>query len=203
MICWPWPTAERISNWVFNAINVRSVKLLKGGKLDSLKSILVSVDIQKHATLVYYYSLFINLTQKFNTQDATMQQLGNSGTLRYFKNIELYSSISQYYKMCTFYLDREMESETQISYPGELISKIFDTHILMKNFSVSPNFRDAIQMPAGNPQLLATDKPSMNEYYLFIANKKWVNDLSLLFLGYIEKNAESLMTLLKKEYKIK
>jgi hypothetical protein len=50
--------------------------------------------------------------------------------------------------------------------------------------------------------LLTTDKQTINQYYLFIANKKWTNDVSLLFLGYIEKNANQLMSLLRKEYKV-
>ena len=181
---------------------IRSVKLWKGGKLDSLKSILFQADLSQHTTLVYYYTLFTNLTQKFNTQDATMQQLKNSGNLRYFRNHELYNSIIQYYKMCDFYLDRELENEAGISYPVELIAKLFDAHILMENLTVSPDYRNAIKMPTGNPKLLTTDKQSVNEYYLFISNKKWVNDLSLLFLEYIEKNAQNLMNILKKQYKV-
>jgi hypothetical protein len=181
---------------------IKSVKLLKGAKFDSLMTVLASEDLREHAANIYYYSLFIFLTQKFSTQDATMQQLRSSGNLRYFKNQELYNSISQYYTLCTFYLDRELEGESQIVYPAQLIAKIFDTRLLMGNFSIKADFREAIRMPAGNPQLLTVDKPTINEYYLFIANEKRVNDLSLFFSENIRKNAEELMSFLKKEYKV-
>ena len=181
---------------------IRSVKLWKGEKLDSLKTILISDDIQQKANYAYYYSLFVNFNHKFYTQDATIQQLRNSGTLRYFKDIELYKSIALYYKMCNFYLDREVEQENQVPYPTELISKLFDSRVLMEHFYVKPNIWDNAIMPQGNPQLLSTDKQLINQYYLFIANKKWGNDVSLLFLSHIEENAKSLMSLLKKEYRV-
>jgi hypothetical protein len=181
---------------------IKSVKLWKGNKLDSLKSILTSVDMQKQSARAYYYTLFLNFNHKFYAQDATMQQLRSSGSLRYFKDGELYNSISQYYKMCSFYLDREMEQENQLLYPEELLSKIFDGRILMDNLSVKPNIWDNAKVPEGNPPLLTQEKQIINQYYLFIANKKWSNDVSLLFLSYIEKNANQLMTMLKKEYRV-
>jgi hypothetical protein len=182
---------------------IRAIKLWKGGKLDSLKSFLASANLQDHAKLIYYYSLFINLNQKFYTQDATIQQLRNSGSLRYFRNQELYNDIVHYYTMCQFFLDREMESENQILFPSEIIAKLFDTKILMSNLSVGTVVWKAIQMPEGNPQLLTTDKQILNQYYLFIANKKWINDVSLLFLGSIEKMAGNLMSKIKNEYNVK
>jgi hypothetical protein len=104
--------------------------------------------------------------------------------------------------MCSFYLDREMEQENQLLYPEELLSKIFDSRILMDNLIVKPNIWDNAKVPEGNPPLLTQDKQIINQYYLFIANKKWTNDVSLLFLSYIENNANQLMNMLRKEYRV-
>lgn len=182
--------------------SVRTLKLLKAGKLDSLKSILISPDIQKQSGRVYYYTLFINFVPKFLTQDITMQQLRSSGSFRYFKNIQLYNSISQYYKLCDNYLDRDAELKDKILYPAELISKIFDTRILIEHFKTQPKIWNYLEVPKGNPLLLTTDKQLLNQYYLFIGNIKWIDELSLIYLDNIEKNANNLMGLLKKEYKI-
>ena len=182
---------------------IKAVKLWKGGKLDSLKSVLGLVNLQDHSKLIYYYSLFINLNHKFYAQDATIQQLRSSGSLRYFRNQQLYDKIVQYYTMCNFFLDREVESENQILLPADLISKLFDGKILMANLTATGDVWKAIAMPEGNPQLLTTDKQILNQYYLFIANKKWVNDVSLLFLGNIEKMTEDLISKIKNEYNVK
>lgn len=182
--------------------SVRTIKLLKAGKLDSLKSILISPNIQKHAARAYYYTLFINFSPKFLPQDVTMQQLRSSGSFRYLKNIELYNSISQYYKLCDNYLDRDAEHKDKILYPDELISKIFDTRILVEQFKTQPKSWDYLEVPKANPLLLSTDKQILNQYYLFIGNIKWIDGLSLLYLANIEKNANDLMRLLNKEYKL-
>jgi len=183
--------------------SLKNFKLLKAGKLDSLKSILISSDIQHQSPRVYYYTLFINISPRFLSQDVTMQQLRSSGNFRYFKNIELYNSISHYYRYCDMYLDREADHKDKILYPDELISKIFDTRILIEYMKVQPNTWNYLQVPQGNPLLLTTDKQILNQYYLFIGNIKWIDELSLLYIGNIEKNAINLMELLKKEYNIK
>ncbi len=180
---------------------IKDIKTWKGGKLDSLKSVLGSVNLHDQK-LIYYYSLFLNLNHKFYTQDATIQQLRNSGSLRYFRNQELYDKIVQYYTMCRFFLDREMEGESQFPLPSELISKLFDSKVLMENLTTKDVWQ-AIQMPEGNPQLLTSDKQTINQYYLIIANKKWLNDISLAFLRSIEKMAGDLMSMIKNEYKVK
>ena len=182
--------------------SVRTIKLLKAGKLDSLKSILNSPDIQKQSARVYYYTLFINFIPKFLPQDVTMQQLRSSGNFRYFKNIKLYNSISQYYKLCDNYIDREEEHKDKIQYPDELIAKIFDTRILVGYFKPQPNLWNYLQVPQSNSLLLTIDKQILNQYYLFIGNIKWIDELSLIYLDNIEKNANNLMELLKKEYNI-
>lgn len=178
---------------------VRTLKLLKAGKLDSLKSILIAPNIQKQSAKAYYYTLFINFKPKFLPQDVTMQQLRNSGSFRYLKNIKLYNSICQYYKLCDNYLDRDEEFKDLILYPPELISKIFDTRILVEYMKPQPRAWDYLEVPKGNPLLLNTDKNILNQYYLFIGNIKWIDELSLLYIANIEKKANDLMGLLKKE----
>jgi len=182
--------------------SVRTLKLLKAGKLDSLKSILSSPDIQKQSARAYYYTLFINFNPRFLTQDVTMQQLRSSGSFRYFKNIELYNTISRYYKLCDAYIDRDAEMKDKTVYPDKLISTLFDTRILIDYFTIQPNNWNYLQVPKGNPSLLTTDKQMLNQYYLFIGNLKWINGLSLIYLDNIEKSANNLMGLLKKEYNI-
>ena len=117
-------------------------------------------------------------------------------------NVELYNTISQYYKLCDSYLDRDAELKDKMVYPEELISKIFDSRILVDYFTIRPNNWNYLEVPQGNPPLLTTDKQMLNQYYLFIGNIKWINDLSLIYLVNIEKNANDLMGLLKKEYNI-
>lgn len=48
----------------------------------------------------YYYARFTSWYFSFNSNDATIEQLKNSGSLRYFKNKEVVNAIAQYDKIC-------------------------------------------------------------------------------------------------------
>ena len=104
-------------------------KSWRGLKIDSLISILSSEDVQKNAKLIYYYHSIMDGNLPFHSNDVTIQQLRNSGGLRYFKNPQLYTAITKYYKGINFYIDRENEYYLRV--PFNLSSKIFHSDILM------------------------------------------------------------------------
>ena len=176
-------------------------KLWRGLKIDSLTSILSSDDVQKSAKLIYYYHSIMDGNIPFHSNDATIQQLRNSGGLRYFKNLQLYTAITKYYESFNFYIARENESYMKV--PFNLSSKIFHSDILMSMASMTPDPKDATRMPAGSPQLLAADKQTLNEYLLYVGNQKRANELSLMLLHLlVEKNLNKLMKELQSEYNL-
>lgn len=176
-------------------------KLWRGLKIDSLVSILSSDDVQKSVKLIYYYHSIMDGNIPFHSNDATIQQLRNSGGLRYFKNPQLYTAITKYYEGVNFYIERENENYVRV--PFNLSAKIFHSDILMSMASVTPDPRDAIRMPAGSPQLLTADKQTLNEYLLYVGSQKQVNELSLMLLHIaIEKNLNELMKALQSEYNL-
>ena len=60
-----------------------------------------------------------------------------------------------------------------------------------------------VHMPAGNPQLLTTDKQTLNEYLLYVVSQKQANELSLMLLHLsVEKNLNELMKELQSEYNL-
>ena len=48
----------------------------------------------------YYYARFASWYFSFNSNNATIEQLKSSGSLRYFKNKEVVNAIAQYDKIC-------------------------------------------------------------------------------------------------------
>ena len=137
----------------------------------------------------------------FHSNDATIQQLRNSGGLRYFKNPQLYTAITKYYEGIDFYIARENESYVRA--PFNLSAKIFHSDILMSMASMTLDPKEAIRMPAGNPQLLTTDKQPLNEYLLYVGSQKQANELSLMLLHLlVEKNLNKLIAILQNEYNL-
>jgi hypothetical protein len=179
---------------------ILSYKLWRGSKIDSLISILDSENVQKSAKLIYYYHSAVDGNISFHPTDVTIQQLRNSGGLRYFKNGQLYNAIARYYGDINFY--KEMEYARYLRVPFNLSSNIFSSEVLMSTESMTPDPRDALHMPAGNPQLLTTDKHILNEYLLYVGNQKQANELSIMLLQGVEKNLNELMGDLQKEYNL-
>ena len=180
---------------------IKNYKSLRGLKIDSLISILNSEDVQKNAKLVYYYHSFMDGNIPFHSDDATIQQLRNSRGLRYFKNPQLYTAITKYYTGVNFYIEREHEYYLRV--PFNLSSKIFRSDIISSMLSMTPDPMDAVHMPAGNPQLLTTDKQTLNEYFLYVINQRQANELSLMLLRLsVEDNLNELMKELQSEYNL-
>jgi len=180
---------------------IKAYKSLRGLKIDSLISILSSEYVQKNAKLVYYYHSFMDGNIPFHSSDVTIQQLRNSGGLRFFKNTKLYSAIAKYYEGVNFYIERE--NTTYVRVPANLSSKIFQADILISIASMTRNPGDAISMPPGNPQLLTVDKQILNEYLLYVGNQKQSNELSLMLLHIsVENNLNELLSVLQNEYNL-
>ncbi len=178
---------------------ILNYKVVRGLRIDSLIYILDSGNVQKNAKLIYFYHSAMDGNITFHSNDATIQQLRNSGGLRYFKNAKLYTAIARYYEGINFYT--EIENARYVRVPFNLSSKIFNSEILMSTVSTTPDPRDAIHMPASDPQLLNSDKNILNEYLLYAINQKQANELSIMLLHLrVKKNLNELMGELKSEY---
>ena len=177
-------------------------KSWRGLKIDSLISILSSDDLQKTGKLIYYYHSIMDVNIPFHSNDVTIQQLRNSGGLRYFKNPKLYTTITKYYEGSNFYIQRENESNVS-RVPLNLSTRIFKSDILISMASMTLDIQNYIHMPTGNPELLTADKQTFNEYLLYVGKQKQANELSLMLLQtLVKKNLNDLMKELRSEYNL-
>ena len=180
---------------------ILSIKTWRGLKVDSLIFILESGNVQKNSKMIYYYNSFLTVNLPFTPNDATIQQLRNSGGFRYFKNIELYNIITLYYNDCNFYLEREKERTLQ--FPIDLSSKLFESSVVIASSGITPDIMNSVFMPEGNPQLLSVDKQLLNEYLLYVGSVRKANDLSIFLLKTrIKDGLKNVMASLQKKYNV-
>lgn len=174
-------------------------KTWRGQKADSLISILKRGTVKEYSNLMYYYHAIISGNLPFRPKDVTIQQMRNSGSLRYLNNPRIYNAISTYYWQVNFYIERENERSVKI--PVDLTAKIFQATEFLSIAKVTPKIQDAVHMPEGNPQLLTDDKQTLNEYLLYVSIDKSANDLSkLLLIELVQKSLITLIDELQKEY---
>ena len=179
------------------------IKQWRGVKLDSLFHILSLPDLQKNGSAVYYYSSFLALNLPFKPNDATIQQLRSSGSLRYFSNPQLYNAISKYYSDCMFYLDRENEGSNSESLL-RVGAKIFDANKLYSFIQITPSIKNAVHYPTETMELLTTDKEVINEFTFLGKRAKNHNDLALYLLrAVISPQLNELITEIKTKYHLK
>jgi hypothetical protein len=183
-----------------------SLKLWRSKKLDSLNIVMNPSAIQESIPEAYYYSCVLVIPDlPFRPNDITIQQLRNSGTLRYF-SISLYNRITQYYSDCSFYAERENENR-QMMPPYSLTSKIFDEDLLASIFSsgFQPDIKNVIHRPDTKKEfkLLSSYKEVLNEYRLYVGKqKRGSNGMAMLLHHFVEQPLTELMTELKKDYAV-
>jgi hypothetical protein len=182
-----------------------SLKQWRLEKLDSLFIVMAPSAIQASVPEAYYFSCILPMPDPtFRPSDITIQQLRNSGTLRYF-SLPLYNRIAQYYSNCNFYAERE--NENQMIPPNSLTSKIFDADLFASIYSrtFQSDLKNAVQRPDIKKEfkLLSSYKQALNEYRLYVGRqKRGSNGMIMLLHGLVENTQRELMTALKKEYHV-
>ena len=185
--------------WLHRVIMIRKWKDVK---IDSLLYSLSSSELQKEANSIYYYSSFLNLDNSFTPNEATIQQMRSSGSLRYFKNLKLYNTITIYYNDCAFLLQKENERRTFL--PLEIRSALFNASDYGALFTPTPSIMDVVEYPKKEMHLLSTDVSMINKFIHYINDVKNTNKMVILFLeSFVTDDLNNLMVALKTEYHLK
>jgi len=175
------------------------VKKWKEGKMDSLLYYISQPDIQKNANQAYYYSSYLVLDVSFEPNDATIQQLRSSGSLRYFTNLKLYNTITQYYNDCAFYL--EVERQRKADFPPDIRSALFDANDFYSLSIPTPSILDVVHFPEKKMQLLTADKQVINKFLHYVNNVKLNAEVSVMMLQtFVSDDINALRKALRNEY---
>ena len=170
-------------------------------KLDSLLYFLSQPDLEKNSAFIYYYAHSVFMNMLFKPNEATIQQLRSSGSLRYFSKPALYNDISNYYSDCVLYqaLEAGMTKETLIP----VVSKILSADKLYSMLNITPDYSRMVNAVAGPVKLLTIENAIINELAFYARHIKTIDDISLnLFRNNISGEQRKLIDELKKEYQL-
>jgi len=171
-------------------------------RIDSLLYFLSQPDLEKNAASIYFYAHALFMNMLFKPDDATIQQLRSSGSLRYFSKPRLYNAISNYYSDCSLYQELEAGMKKEILIP--VVSKILNADKLYTMLTITPNYREMVNKPEGDMKLLGTGIESINELAFYARHIKTIDDISLsLFRNNITGEQKKLIDELEKEYHLK
>jgi hypothetical protein len=166
---------------------------------DSLIGMLGNVR-QSDRSLMYFFARSLSRPQFFFPNDRTIQQLKNSGSLRLIRNIPVSDSII-FYDQHVRYLQFIFTDEITLrdNYRN-IATRVFDGTVFNKMFDTAGSV--VFMKPQGNPELLLTDKQSINELisaaqYL----KSVVRGIRVREVG-LKKYASNLILLIQREYNL-
>ena len=167
---------------------------------DSLVKLLNSPEVKNHGSSLYYMGRLSSRSSSLALNDATIQQLKNSGAFRLIQNEGVSKKILEYYNKIVFinYL-QEVELLESEDY-RKIAIDVF--HPLIFNSIVSSE-DNSIVRPAGNPELLTYDLQTLRRLSGMVSYHRNSKFAISKAQSDMKKAAIELIALIQKEYHLK
>lgn len=176
------------------ALDFRKLKMIQ---MDSLMLMLSTQTIKGHENELYYFGRTLVRSVWFQSNDRTITQLKNSGSLRLIRNEQATDSIMSYQKLVERLITNHEDDRTERYNAFPIISQIFDPFVFDKMVTVN-----GIQRPTDNPPLRSYD-PSLQQDLAFCIHQ--LKGSTFLIEGRLEllnEKAIRLIDLLNTEYNL-
>jgi|SRR5688572_3448593 len=165
--------------------------------VDSLVFFLNSPDASSHGSNIYYWGYNILRPSRFFPNDRTIQQLKNAGNMRLIRKMLVSDSIMAYDRQVKRLMEViSEENDIRIQF-REFTKKIFDGNIL---FYVTDKEKTTFNRPPGNPQLVKTDKATVNELLVTLHMTQHVMRAGRRNQVRLKEMATELIVFVKQEY---
>ena len=190
--------AEDLKQDIDQLDSIISRRTVKNEMMDSILYLLNYTNPDEHGNEIYYYARWLPRTYRFIPNDRTVLQL-NAGSWRLIRNKKVSDALLNYTGMVRLlggYIEQREESLVILMYPS--LNKLFDNRVFEKMIDGL-----SFDRPAGNPQLLSTEKAAINE---FCNQVQFAQNSNLYFTTIAKKivsNARETLDILKTEYNLK
>jgi hypothetical protein len=132
----------------------------------------------------------------FTPQQATYEQMKNSGSLRYIKNIKLINNMQEYYNNMLPSISHWHSIQSELT--EKRMVPFLEDHI---NYQEVDFFADTIY--TSNPEIFDWNKKAAIKLYNMMALLRTQNDILNRYYNSASEKAAILMELLHKEYNLK
>ena len=163
--------------------------------IDSLLFLLNAGQIKGHENELYYFGRQVTRYPIFQSNDRTVTQLKNSGSMRLIRNEAVSDSIIGYAKEVEniYRVQNDENDERKELYP--VLCKMYDPFVFDK---MAEGFN--IIRPTDNPPLRSYDTNIQKDLAFYISEIKGSDYLMITRLQKLETKAESTIAFLQKEY---
>ena len=166
--------------------------------MDSLTLLLNSQQIKGHENDLYYLGRTFVRGVRFQSNDRTITQLKNSGSLRLIRNEQAADSMISYQKLVEYIYYNQEDDRIERREADPLLSHIFYPSVFDKMVSI-----DGINRPVDNPPLRSYDKNLHFDLAYYVHQLKGSNFMIEVRLKLLNEKAKNTIEFLKKEYHLK
>lgn len=175
-------------------IQYRKEKLMQ---LDSLMLLLREQKIKGNENDLYYLGRILVRTNRFQSNDRTIIQLKNSGSLRLIRNEEAADSMVSYQKLVEIIMVNQEDEHDERNKAYDVVSKMFNPFVFDNMLSIN-----GVSRPVNNPPLRTYDPNVQMDLAACVHTIKGSTYLIESRLELLHGKAKDLISFLTKEYNI-
>jgi hypothetical protein len=165
--------------------------------MDTFMVLLNNQQIKGHENELYYFGRTFVRGVRFQSNDRTITQLKNSGSLRLIRNEQAADSMISYQKLVEYIYYNQEDDRIERRAADPLLSHIFNPFVFEKMVS-----SDGINRPTHNPPLRSYDKNLHFDLAYYIHQLKGSNFMIIGRLDLLNEKAKNMIAFLKKEYRL-
>jgi len=165
--------------------------------MDTLMLLLNSQQIKGHENDLYYLGRSFVRGVRFQSNDRTITQLKNSGSLRLIRNEQAADSMISYQKLVEYIYYNQEDDRIERREADPLLSHIFYPSVFDKMVTI-----DGITRPIDNPPLRSYDKYLHLDLAYYVHQLKGSNLMIEVRLKLLNEKANNMIGFLKNEYHI-
>jgi hypothetical protein len=168
----------------------------KKNQLDSLIYLLRENKIKGHENEMYYYGRLLIRTSRFQSNDRTISQLKNSGSMRLIRNEMVADSIVAYQKLVEIIQTNIEDERVERRAADPILAQIFNPFVFDKMLDSS----NLLNKPTDNPPLRSYDPELQQDLAYRINLIKGSNIILTTRLNLLNEKAKNIISFLQKEY---
>ena len=164
-------------------------------QLDSFMFLLSNQKINGYENDLYYYGRLLIRTNRFQSNDRTIIQLKNSGSLRLIRNEAAADSMIAYQKLVEIIISNQEDERIERNNVFPVITRMFNPFVFDKMITIN-----GVNRPDGNPPLRSYDPNIQQDLAAYVNTIKGSTYLIEGRLELLNDKATNIIAFLKKEY---
>ena len=181
--------------------NIRRVLIFRKQKkerMDSLTLLLRGGQIKGQENKLYFFGRTLIRTASFISNDRTITQLKNSGSLRLIRKEQAADSMMSYQRLVETIHTNQEDDRIERRAADPILSRMFNPFVFDQMVTI-----DGINRPADNPPLRSYDPAIQQDLAYYIHLLRGSNFILQSRLELLNEKAINMITFLQKEYHLK